>query len=147
MNKKPFLIVPMILILNSIVLSIHSLYAGPSRYALPVFNAVWIQFFTLFTLIFIATRVKAKYWRVSVIVLGLAGLPRTFVNHIPAYTHILVSATLILDVISATALYAAFRYDMFDFSLLESGNWSRSATWLFVIGTSIFVAGLFLSFK
>jgi hypothetical protein len=62
MTKKLFIIVPALFIIHSVVLSLISLYSGPSRYSSVGFNAIWPELFTLLVAIFIAKKIKAKYW-------------------------------------------------------------------------------------
>ena len=58
MTKKLFLIIPALLIIQSVLLSFSSLYSGPSRYSSVGFSAVWPGFFTLLVAGFIAKSLR-----------------------------------------------------------------------------------------
>ena len=145
MTKKPFIIIPALIILHSVVLSLVSVYSGPSRYALRGFSAVWPHLLTLLFAIFLAKKLKAKNWSISVIALALAGIPRALIATIPAETLVLVAITLLLDLISAAALFLAYRYDAFDFSLWEKGPRASKNSYLWkLIVLLVIIAGIFL---
>jgi hypothetical protein len=147
MTKKHLLLIPSILILNSIVLSLYSLYSAPSHYAMPVIDVIWMHLFAILGAVFFALNVKAKYWGVSIIALALAGLPRALIDTIPVFTNILVAITLTLDTLAAAALFAAYRYDTLDLTRLESGKLSRASYLLLLLIALVIMAEMYLNFR
>jgi hypothetical protein len=144
MTRKTLLIVLLLLIIHSIVLSIYTLYSGPSVYASQGFDAIWPKLFTLYVAIYLTIKLKAKYWGVSIISLSLAGFPHALIVTIPDYANVLIAITLVMDVISATALFAAYRYDTFDLSILEKGKVTWTSRLLIMVITLIIIVGVFL---
>jgi len=128
MTKKPLIIVPVILILHSAVVALYTLYSGPSRYYGQRSFGIWLSILYPLIMIFLASKVKARFWGASIIMLGFSQLSEHLIHAFPTHMSLIVVITLIVDAISVAALFAASRYDSFDLSMFE--NRSRSYYWL-----------------
>lgn len=142
MTKNLLLIIPGILVLHSVVLSLHLFYSGPSHYDSRGLSAILPQLCSLLVAAFLAYRVKAKYWGVSIVALALAGIPRALVATHPAHIYLLIVMTLVLDAVSATTLFVAFRYDKFGLSLWEGSHASWSSYLLKFVVLLVVLAGI-----
>jgi phosphate/sulfate permease len=76
--------------------------------------------------------------------LAVAGIPLSLIATIPTHTGLLVVSTWTLNFISASLLFATYRYDYFDLTQLKLARVARFPSWAMMLIFVAMIVGIFL---